>query len=552
MAISRRNRKVSERRTIDYRAVLLAAGNSATAPPDIAAVGVNLLLFTTDLSPAVTAGVGGTVSFFVRVTAINSDAAISYTWQTSPDGEIWTNVAGAVTNTYTRTVTAGDNNLRVRVVATQLLRVVQSSVSQISVVPTASSVFGLEGPAATKISITNLSVLFSDFPLDPMNVSQTRVATMTLLPLFSDPFTGAGGANTKIATSNLSLLLSQPNGVENILAALLSTVKLDVLFSDELDAAGIFSVVNNETIFTVAGTTFSKNVGGLAATNYTYAAANLPNGLSINSAGLITGAVISDANFEQTATVTATHTITNQAASVSLLFSHSQFAQSASSSVGLTRTPPLSAAVYSGDAVQVGAQEFRLTIARINYFLGGSGRVDFANDLIVNSDALFRKKTIKFSFDWRAWDSQFAVGAEGIGFEFAPEFIGPIVGDTTSRYSSPGFRVVIDTFANVGGANSDHGIRCYIDDQLPIILRRAAVRTAEYTNLTLEIDREARTLNYTIGPSSYIAAAQGSVSLPSSAAVLTPLAYTWPAYFSGQTGYYNDTNSIKNFTVNYT
>jgi hypothetical protein len=44
----------------------------------------------------------------------------------------------------------------------------------------------------------------------------------------------------------------------------------------------------------------------------------------MTAAGLITGAVVSDANFEQAATITATHKTTSQLSSISLLFSHSQ------------------------------------------------------------------------------------------------------------------------------------------------------------------------------------------------------------------------------------
>jgi hypothetical protein len=156
-----------------------------------------------------------------------------------------------------------------------------------------------------------------------MNVSQTRIAMTTLLALFSDPLVGVGGAGTKIAVSNLNVLFSQPNNVENVVTYIANS-NLNVLLSNELDAAGIFGVTNNERIFTFAGRAISNLVAGAGVANYTYAASNLPQGLSMTAAGLITGAVVSDANFEQAATITATHKTTSQLSSISLLFSHSQ------------------------------------------------------------------------------------------------------------------------------------------------------------------------------------------------------------------------------------
>jgi hypothetical protein len=205
----------------------------------------------------------------------------------------------------------------------QLLRTVPSAVCQVTVLPAASSVFGLDGPASVKVGAAYLSGLFADVPLDPMNVTQNRLAALTLLTLLADPLPADGGASTKIAVSKLNVLFSQPNDVENVVTYIANS-NLNVLLSDELDAAGIFGVTNNERIFTVAGRAISNLVAGVGVANYTYAASNLPQGLSMTAAGLITGAVVSDANFDQTATITATHKTTSQLSSISLLFSHSQ------------------------------------------------------------------------------------------------------------------------------------------------------------------------------------------------------------------------------------
>ena len=323
MPISRKNKKLSERRTQNYNQVLRALGTAVETPAAIAAAGANILLIKPDLLSATTVGAGSTVSFLVGVTAINSDAAVTYQWQTSADGVTWTNVAGETTAAYTRTFVASDNNLRVRVLVSQLLRTVRSTACQITVVPMAASVFGLDGPASLKLGNAYLSGLFYDAPLDPMNVSQTRIAMTTLLALFSDPLVGVGGAGTKVAVSNLNVLFSQPNNVENVVTYIANS-NLNVLLSNELDAAGIFGVTNNERIFTFAGRSISNLVAGAGVANYTYAASNLPQGLSMTAAGLITGAVVSDANFEQAATITATHKTTSQLSSISLLFSHAQ------------------------------------------------------------------------------------------------------------------------------------------------------------------------------------------------------------------------------------
>jgi hypothetical protein len=323
MSISRKNKKLSERRTQNYNQVLQSLGTTAETPVAIASAGGNILLIKPDLLATVTVGAGSTVAFLVGVTAINSDAAVTYQWQTSADGTTWTNVVGETTNVYSRAVSAGDNNLRVRVLVSQLLRTAPSAVCQVTVLPAASSVFGLDGPASVKVGAAYLSGLFLDVPLDPMNVTQQRLATLTILTLFSDPWVAVGGASTKIANSNLNVLFSQPNDVENVVTYIANS-NLNVLLSNELDAAGIFGATDNERIFTFAGRTISNLVAGPSVANYTYTASNLPQGLSMTAAGLITGAVISDTTFDQTATITATHKTTSQLSSISLLFSHAQ------------------------------------------------------------------------------------------------------------------------------------------------------------------------------------------------------------------------------------
>jgi hypothetical protein len=212
MSISRAGTKLSTKRTQDYSTVWQAvtAGTNPTAATSLASSGANLLFFGTDLPQAVSAVAGNAVVFSVAVTVVNSSAAVTYQWQTSTDGVTWANVSGT-TSTYTRTISANDNNLRVRVLVTQLLRTVESGTCTISVVAAPESVFGAAGAASATLSALYLSYLCPNPPVDPMNVTRTYISAAFVQALCLDPATSLLGIPyIKISTANLNVMLSDP------------------------------------------------------------------------------------------------------------------------------------------------------------------------------------------------------------------------------------------------------------------------------------------------------------------------------------------------------
>jgi len=538
MPISRRNKSLVTRRTQDYRRVLTGSA-SEQARSTIAATGANVLTIAPDLNPTVTVGAGFVVDFYVAVTAVNSSAAITYQWQTSADGVTWANVPSATASVYSRSFELAANNLRVRVLVSQLLRTIASNSCRVTVLAAAQPITGLIGPASVDMGTCYLSCLFSDFPADTTSVSRTHVANLNVLPLFSDPWSGPGGASTKFAVGYLATLFAQPNGVESVLSPVLAALNLNTLFSDELDVSGIFNVVSGQRIFSVAGALFGQSVAGLAGTNYNYTSSTLPLGLALSAAGAISGTVISDVNFERNTTITATHKTTGAVSSVTITFVHSQLAQSSTPrGASLTLTPNLTAGsagvTYSGTAAQLSATEFLLTPAAN----GTTGVVTFANSAIAKL-GLGRTKAITFSFNWRAWDGN---GADGLGFEFAPTYAGLLLNRSGApTYASSGLRIVFDTYPNSG---NDYGIWLYLDNKPPVQIYSPRPRTSVYTNLTVTINRLSGTIEYAVGSNVGSFVATGDV--------FSELAYIWPVYFTGACGGANDRHSISNFSVTYT
>ncbi|NBR22959.1 MAG: hypothetical protein EBU08_04065 [Micrococcales bacterium] len=540
MPISRRNKSLATRRTQDYSRVLTGAPSEQTRST-IAATGANVLTIAPDLNATATVGAGSVVDFYVAVTAINSTAAVTYQWQTSTDGVTWVNVPNATTSAYSRAFALADNDLRIRVRVAQLLRTISSNVCRVTVIASTAPVSGLDGPAAVNMGTCYLSGLFSDSPTDTTSVSRTHVANLNVLSLFSDPWSGPGGASTKFAVGFLTTLFAQPNGVEDVRSAVVSALNLNTLFSDELDVSGIFNVVAGQRIFSIANTSFNQNIAGVAGSNYDYTASNLPLGLTLSAAGAISGTVISDVNFERNTTITAKHKVTSAVSSITVTFVHSQLMPSSTPrSTGLTVTPNLTPGVagvtYSGTAAQLSATEFLLTPNSNNT----NGVVTFSNSAIAiaNMAGIRRTQAITFSFNWRAWDGS---GADGLSFEFAPTYAGPILNrGSLPTYTSSGLRLVFDTYPNSG---NDYGIWLYLDKQQAVQIYSPRPRTPSYTNLTVTINRLSGNIEYAVGSSVGSFVATGDV--------FSIVAYTWPVYFTGACGGANDRHSISNFSVTY-
>jgi hypothetical protein len=539
MPIKRTSTNLTDRRTQDYQQILqtAAAGSLSAAAAEVTTFASNLLFFSRGLPASVTAAAGVTLVFSVSVEAINSRSVLSYQWQRSTDGVTWVNEQ-QTTAQYSNAFNLADNNLQLRVLVTQDLRTIASTVCRLSIVAPAAAVSSLTAFDDSTIGAAYLSGLFADAPLDPMNVTKTYFSAMCAAVMFSEPVSGAGIPTINFAAAQLSALLSQPNGVENLILTSFGKAQLTGLFSDAADANGAFSESNNARLFSIAGQPFTANIAGTASANYTYTASNFPANLVCSSAGQISGSVLSDVNFEQQLGVTATHKTTGQQYNLSLLLQHSQLVPISTAGNSALVRPSTTASTgglsYSGTAAQLSSTEFLLTPNQNNAY----GVVNFPRAAIYNPRAYkYNTNKIRFSFQYRIFDGN---GADGFSFEFANDSGGPIL-STGPLYGASGIRLVFDTYNNSG---NDRGIRLYIDGNAPTQIFSGSPRSGTYRTTVLELDFIENTMYYYV--EGY---AEGTLSI-ANAAVLAQK-NNWQVFFAGACGGANDRHSINNFTVTY-
>jgi len=548
MPISRRNKKLFTYRTYDY-ARAFAQTSGAQPLPAVGQSGANVLFIKPDLDAAVTLASGNAFSFSVSVTAVNSAAPILYQWQTSADGTTWTNVVGAVARVYTRTFTGTDNGLRVRVLISQLLRTIVSRVCQVTVVSPTSRLTPLTGyyyPDYSKLTTCFLSGLFADNLENPLSLSRTHAANLHLGVMCSDPQTGqfaerAVGAGAKLVGAHLSTILRQPVEEPEIDRTAIQLANLNTLFSDQLDAGNVFGVTASERVLSFAPLVFSKNVAGLNGANYNYTSTNLPLGLNLSAAGVLSGAVISDRNFERNVTLTATHKITNNVFSLNVVFAHSLFYPE-SGPASKTISPNITANTgvsYSGVAQQLGPQEFLLTNGY--YTRGASGRVSFSNLAIANPVKRYTR-ALTISFDFRIFNRSYSPCC-GMVFELAPAFYG--IYNEGQAYPENGLRVVFDTTSRAPG------IYVHLNKQAGVKITPPVggwgEYNAPYSNFFLKINRNS---DYSGVIEYNVAGIAGSFTANNS--FFTGEFYSWPATFYSVTDYYNNVaNYIKNFSLTY-
>jgi hypothetical protein len=549
MPISRRNKKLFTYRTYDY-ARAFAQTSGAQPLPAVGQAGANVLFIKPDLDAAVTLASGYAFSFSVSVTAVNSAAPILYQWQTSADGTTWTNVVGAVARVYTRTFTGTDNGLRVRVLISQLLRTIVSRVCQVTVVPPTSRLTPLTGyyPDYSNLTTCFLSGLFADKLENPLSLSRTHAANLHLGVMCSDPQTGqfaesAVGAGAKLVGAHLSTILRQPVEEPEIDRTSIQLANLNTLFSDQLDAGNVFGVTASERVLSFAPLVFSKNVAGLNGANYNYTSTNLPLGLNLSNAGVISGAVISDRNFERNVTLTATHKITSAVFSLNVVFAHSLFyPESAPASRTISPNVTANTGVsYSGVARQLGPQEFLITNGGATR--GASGSVSFSNLAIANPVKRYTR-ALTVSFDFRIFNSYYAPCC-GMVFELAPTFYG--IYNAGQAYPENGLRVVFDTTSAAARA----GIYVHLNKQAGVRITPPVggwgAFGAPYSNFFLKINRNS---NYSGVIEYNVAGVVGS--FPANDIFFTGEFYTWPASFYSFTDPYNSpVIYIRNFSLTY-
>jgi hypothetical protein len=539
MPIKRTSTRLTAKSTQDYKQVLRAAAADplSAAGSQVSTFASNLLFFSRDLPPSVIVAAGVPLVLSVNAEAINSRAVLSYQWQRSTDGVTWVNEQ-QTTARYSNTFNLADNNLRLRVLVTQDLRTITSAVCQLSVIAAPTAVSSLANFDDSTISGAYLNGLFSDQPLDPMNVTKTYFSAVCAAVMFSEPVSGAGIPTINFATMRLSALLSQPNDVTNSILASFGKAQLTGLFVDAADPSGAFSESNNAILFSVAGQPCTANIGGTSSANFTYTASNFPANLVCSAAGQISGSVVSDVNFERQISVTATHKTTGQQYNLNLLLRHAMLSPpptaTTSSLVRPSTDPSPSGASYSGNARQLSATEFLLTPNQNNTY----GTASFPNAVIQNPRAYkYNTNVIRFSFQYRIWDGN---GADGFSFEFTGAAEGPRL-TTGPVYSSSGIRIVFDTYNNSG---NDRGVRIYVDGNAPTQIVSGSPRSSTYRTVVLELDLTANTLYYYV--EGYI---EGTLSI-ANAAVITQK-NNWSVFFTGVCGGANDTHSINNFTITY-
>jgi hypothetical protein len=251
--------------------------------------GANTLFFDSNLARNITAAAGLDIEFKVTVVALKSASPVSYIWQTSSDGITWTNV-GADAPTYTRQFSAAENGLRIRVLATQLLRTITSETCVVAVQVVTPDVTGPTVFDTTRIGVAWASVLLSDKSFETQSAGSVKLGRAGTDCLFADTCnTGPNFAPFRIGSAYSSIFSLNP---------------LDLIFAP----VSSFPVYTNRAVSYSLVSTEPSNV--VSAHSYT-TATTLPAGLSLSTSGQLTGTTTITSDAIVNVIVSARHTTTN-------------------------------------------------------------------------------------------------------------------------------------------------------------------------------------------------------------------------------------------------
>lgn len=179
-----------------FRAVVSGAGGTVTS----AVAGLNVSVAS--VAPAITVGltpqsasIGDTASFSVTATG----TSLSFQWQRSPDGQVWSDIAGAIDAVLRLSgLTPADNGVRIRVI-------VSNSAGRVTSSPVLLSV----SPAPAVPTISSPPVAASVTAPGPVTFSATAAGTPA--PSYQWQRSNDGGATFSNITGATSAALTLPS-----------------------------------------------------------------------------------------------------------------------------------------------------------------------------------------------------------------------------------------------------------------------------------------------------------------------------------------------------
>jgi hypothetical protein len=262
---------------------------NATGVEPVFQRGANTLFFDSNLAQNITAAAGLDIEFKVTVSALKSTSPIAYIWQTSSDGITWTNV-GADAPTYTRQFSVAENGLRIRVLATQLLRTITSETCVVAVQVVTPDVTGPTVFDNTRIGVAWASVLLSDKSFETQSAGSVKL--------------GRAGADCLLADTCNNGPNFAPFYLGSVYSAICSLNPLDLIFAPATN----FPVYSGRAVSRSLVSTEPSNAS--SAHSYT-TTTTLPAGLSLSTSGQLTGTATITSDATINLIVSARHTTTN-------------------------------------------------------------------------------------------------------------------------------------------------------------------------------------------------------------------------------------------------